>query len=167
LAEFKSFCQLNKDGDKAATVALIEQSVDPTFFRPAVFQQVKGQTSLTKTELDEVEKWVNARIDEGDAGLKDCYEKVEKAAKKLAESRSRDAYFKPKPYQKFIAAKLVQAITSNAQSHAMTLGAGQGKTLIILLIMETLRRDYDMKKFLILTCDDVLRDQFNQILEAH
>jgi len=49
----------------------------------------------------------------------------------------------------------------------MTLGAGQGKTLIILLIMETLRRDYGMRKFLILTSDEVLREQFNQILEAH
>jgi len=104
LTEFKSFCQLNKDGDKAALLELIRQSEDPTFFRPAVFQQVKGQTSLTKTELDEVENWVKSRIAEGDADLKGCYDKVEATAKALAESHSRDAYFKPKPYQKFIAA---------------------------------------------------------------
>jgi len=71
----------------------------------------------------------------------------------------------------YVAADLCKHIHSGAQKTVMTLGAGQGKTLVYLLValmLSTDERTKDaFKKFTILTSSELLAHQLKEIIRKH
>ena len=71
----------------------------------------------------------------------------------------------------YVAADLCKHIHSGAQKTVMTLGAGQGKTLVYLLVALILSRDARTKNnfntFTILTSSELLAKQLNEIIRKH
>jgi len=92
-----------------------------------------------------IEEKVNLQLTE-DAELKKWYETSSSFVEFFKEQESKEGFYKPKPYQMYIAAKICQRIAKgDKERFVMMLGAGQGKTLVFLLVCMMLMKDDQTK----------------------
>jgi superfamily II DNA/RNA helicase len=101
----------------------------------------KRRTGLDEKEMQMIEEKVNKLLTE-DEELKLWYETSSGFLDYFKQKESKKGFYSPKPYQMYIAATICQSIAKGDKDRfVMMLGAGQGKTLVFLLVCMMLMKD--------------------------
>ena len=101
----------------------------------------KRRTGLDENEMQMIEEKVNGLLTE-DEDLKLWYETSSSFLDYFKQKESKKGFYSPKPYQMYIAATICQRIAKgDKERFVMMLGAGQGKTLVFLLVCMMLMKD--------------------------
>ena len=101
----------------------------------------KIRTGLDEKEMHMIQDKVNGLLKE-DEELKLWYETSSSFLDYFKQKEKRKGFYSPKPYQMYIAAKICQRIAKgDKEKFVMMLGAGQGKTLVFLLVCMMLMKD--------------------------
>ena len=101
----------------------------------------KRRTGIDDNEMQMIQAKVNELLTE-DAELKLWYETSLSFLDYFKQKEKRKGFYSPKPYQMYIAATICQRIAKgDKERFVMMLGAGQGKTLVFLLVCMMLMKD--------------------------
>jgi type I site-specific restriction endonuclease len=101
----------------------------------------KRRTGIDDKEMHMIQEKVNGLLTQ-DEDLKLWYETSSSFLDYFKQKEKRKGFYSPKPYQMYIAAKICQRIAKgDKEKFVMMLGAGQGKTLVFLLVCMMLMKD--------------------------
>ena len=101
----------------------------------------KRRTGIDDKEMHMIQEKVNGLLTQ-DAELKLWYETSSSFLEYFKQKEKRKGFYSPKPYQMYIAATICQSIAKgDKERFVMMLGAGQGKTLVFLLVCMMLMKD--------------------------
>ena len=131
----------------------------------------KIRSSLDSETLDAISAKVKGLID-AEPELQKWYSVAESWTAHFDYCLEDKGYYEPTPYQIYVAATICKAIAKgDKKKFVMKLGAGQGKTLVYLLVCLMLSRcdetSVTYKKFLVMTSVSALFSQLKEIKRKH
>lgn len=131
----------------------------------------KIRTSLDSETLDVISAKVKGFLDAEPELLK-WYTVADSWKAHFDDCLADQGFYKPTPYQMYVAATICKAIAKGDQNKfVMKLGAGQGKTLVYLLVCLMLSKNDETgstyKKFMVMTSVQALYNQLGEIKRKH